>query len=218
MRTPLFTIALASACLIGGAAAASTTTISDPIGDIIPSFGGSLPAPADLDVTSFTVGFDGTNFNLSATMAGAITTTSGFYVIGVNRGGAGPSPFAGIGEPNVIFNSLIFLQQNATGSVTLLPGGSTNLAAGTVTINGSTISVVIPLIMLPSTGFDPDHYGFSIWPRSSSAPAGNGQITDFAPNNATLAAVPEPATWAMLIVGFGMLGAAMRRRRSTQLA
>jgi hypothetical protein len=25
--------------------------------------------------------------------------------------------------------------------------------------------------------------------------------------------VPEPATWAMLIVGFGMLGAAMRRRR-----
>lgn len=28
------------------------------------------------------------------------------------------------------------------------------------------------------------------------------------------AAVPEPATWAMLVAGFGMMGAALRRRRS----
>lgn len=30
-------------------------------------------------------------------------------------------------------------------------------------------------------------------------------------------AVPEPATWAMLIIGFGMVGFAMRRRRSSEL-
>lgn len=29
-----------------------------------------------------------------------------------------------------------------------------------------------------------------------------------------LAAVPEPASWAMMIAGFGLLGSAMRRRRS----
>ncbi|MDZ7588153.1 MAG: FxDxF family PEP-CTERM protein [Parasphingorhabdus sp.] len=29
------------------------------------------------------------------------------------------------------------------------------------------------------------------------------------------ASVPEPSTWAMLIFGFGMAGAAMRRRRTT---
>jgi hypothetical protein len=27
-------------------------------------------------------------------------------------------------------------------------------------------------------------------------------------------AVPEPATWAMMIGGFGMVGAAMRRRKA----
>ncbi len=32
------------------------------------------------------------------------------------------------------------------------------------------------------------------------------------------AAVPEPATWAMMIAGFGMAGAAIRRRRATTVA
>lgn len=33
-------------------------------------------------------------------------------------------------------------------------------------------------------------------------------------NAAQISAIPEPATWAMLIVGFGMVGASMRRRKS----
>lgn len=32
------------------------------------------------------------------------------------------------------------------------------------------------------------------------------------------AAVPEPATWGMMILGFGVVGAAMRRRRAVALA
>ena len=35
--------------------------------------------------------------------------------------------------------------------------------------------------------------------------------------SATLSAAPEPATWALMIVGFGGIGAAVRRRR-TQVA
>ncbi|WP_296595649.1 PEPxxWA-CTERM sorting domain-containing protein [Phenylobacterium sp.] len=31
-----------------------------------------------------------------------------------------------------------------------------------------------------------------------------------------IAAVPEPATWALMIAGFGMVGAALRRRRTAQ--
>jgi choice-of-anchor C domain-containing protein len=36
--------------------------------------------------------------------------------------------------------------------------------------------------------------------------------------NVSLVAVPEPATWAMLILGFGMVGAASRRRRTVVAA
>jgi hypothetical protein len=34
----------------------------------------------------------------------------------------------------------------------------------------------------------------------------------------TFAAVPEPASWALLITGFGLTGAAMRRRRAVTIA
>ena len=37
-------------------------------------------------------------------------------------------------------------------------------------------------------------------------------------DNVSVTAVPEPASWAMLIAGFGLTGAAMRRRRSAVLA
>lgn len=37
-------------------------------------------------------------------------------------------------------------------------------------------------------------------------------------DNFTFAAVPEPANWAMLITGFGLIGAAMRHRRSVAIA
>ncbi|MEY2883316.1 MAG: hypothetical protein RL490_1040 [Pseudomonadota bacterium] len=36
--------------------------------------------------------------------------------------------------------------------------------------------------------------------------------------DAAAGAVPEPASWAMLIAGFGLTGAAMRRRRTSALA
>ncbi len=37
-------------------------------------------------------------------------------------------------------------------------------------------------------------------------------------NFSTTPAVPEPATWAMMLIGFGAIGAATRRRRTTTLA
>lgn len=43
----------------------------------------------------------------------------------------------------------------------------------------------------------------------------NAQLSFALPNDLTVTApVPEPATWAMMLVGFGMVGAVARRRRS----
>ena len=42
---------------------------------------------------------------------------------------------------------------------------------------------------------------------------GFGGVWDYANSTVTLSAVPEPAAWAMMIVGFGMTGAAIRATR-----
>jgi hypothetical protein len=48
---------------------------------------------------------------------------------------------------------------------------------------------------------------------------GSFQLTSIVSGSSTLtisaAGVPEPASWAMMIAGFGMVGAAVRRRRNT---
>lgn len=43
---------------------------------------------------------------------------------------------------------------------------------------------------------------------------GGGVIIDNVQYSITSAAVPEPATWAMMIAGFGLVGGAMRRRQA----
>jgi hypothetical protein len=40
-----------------------------------------------------------------------------------------------------------------------------------------------------------------------------GYVVEYSPNSAF--AVPEPAGWSLMIAGFGLIGAAMRRRRPT---
>jgi len=194
---------------LAGASAAHATTVSDPTGDFLGSFVGNHDP--DLDVTSFGVTYNAatTSFTLNATLAGAINPAlPGLYVIGVNTGTGAIAPFAGIGEPNVIFNQVAVVQK--TGATAI---GANNLTA---TILDNTFSLVVPLGLLPSTGFTPENYGWNLWPRNGLG--NNNQISDFAPENSTLAAIPEPATWAMMLIGFGALGAVLRRRRTATTA
>ena len=41
---------------------------------------------------------------------------------------------------------------------------------------------------------------------------------DYANSSVGLSAIPEPATWAMMIVGFGLVGSTVRGRRQSKLA
>jgi len=210
MKKTMFVAALFP--LIAGSAA-QAASIVDAAGDIIPSFIGT--GSPDLDVTNFAVSLDpgATTFSLGATLAGDINPAlAGFYVIGVDTGAGAIRPFGGIGEPNVIFDQVIVVQKNGTATL-----GANSLS---VLLAGNEFIVTVPVALLPSTGATPANYGFNIWPREGSTVTGNSQITDFAPNNALLTvrgvvtAVPEPATWASMLVGYGLIGGALRFRRS----
>jgi hypothetical protein len=198
---------------------AVASTVSDPVGDFLPSFTGT--ASPDLDVTSFSVSLDpgATTFSLGAVLAGDIDPSlAGFYVIGVNTGSGAIHPFAAIGEPNVTFNQVIVVQKNGTATL-----GANSL---TILLSGNQFIVDVPVSLLTSTGATPQNYGFNIWPRFGSTVTGNAQISDFAPDNALLSAngllpVPEPASWLMMLLGFGLIGGTMRigrRRPVAQIA
>jgi hypothetical protein len=101
-------------CLALAASPAAAVAVTDPTGDFLASFGG--PHNADLDVTNFSVVFDGTNFLLGGTLAGDILAAdTPLYVIGINTGTGVNAPFGGIGEPNVRFNQVVLIT-GATGT------------------------------------------------------------------------------------------------------
>ena len=210
MRNSL--VIMASALALACGTAAQALTVTDPTGDFIPSYTG--PHQADLDVTSFSVSWlaGSQSFLLQSTMAGVIDASlPGFYAIGVDTG-TGPSNFASIGLPGVRFNQVIAVQKDGTARI-----GATSLAAGSVVIGSNALSVMVPLSLLPSTGFDAPNYAFNIWPRSGAG--GTSVISDFAPDDRTvsslaLSAAPEPATWLSMLLGFGLCGFALRASRS----
>jgi hypothetical protein len=58
-----------------------------------------------------------------------------------------------------------------------------------------------------------------MWPRIVGT-GNNSFVSDFAPDAVNMVAgnVPEPATWALMFSGFGLVGATLRRRREALAA
>lgn len=213
-----------SAALAAGPALA--TTAADPLADFLATYSG--PQAGDLDILSATAILDGANFRLSSTMDGAVGTTAGsLYVWGIDRGG-GVARLA-LGSPavgsTVLWDAVAVLFPGGTARVVTFPAAgppTITPLSGAVTVDGNTITGVIPLSLLPSRGLSPIDYNFTLWSRRRVDPAADGtnaEIADFAPNIGGFhASVPEPATWATMILGFGLVGAAMRGRRRRALA
>lgn len=213
---------LASAFALLMSATAAPAAITDPAGDLLGTYTG--PSNGDVDILSGDVAFDGTSYFLSTTMNGAVGTTTGsLFVWGVDRGSGAPrltfgSPSVGAG---VLFDAVIVMFPDGTLRVVTIPlAGAptiTQFAGGTV-VDGDTMSATVSLALLGSMGFAPEDYTFGLWSRARVNPAMDGtnaEIADFLSGSGSInaRAVPEPATWLTMLLGFGAAGAAIRKRR-----
>jgi hypothetical protein len=188
-----------AAILAGGSAFAGTTTMST---GFLATYTG--PKNGDVEIESASAFVQGADLVLSATAEAPIGTTSGAgYVWGVNTVGAGAAaPFSPEGFNKVLFNDVVVAK----------PGG-----AG-VTVSGDTITDTVPIASLADVVLSPGQFGISLWPTVG---AGFSGFAEFVPGNGTFAVgVPEPATWALMMVGIGGLGAVARdgRRKRAVIA
>lgn len=70
------------------------------------------------------------------------------------------------------------------------------------------------------TGVTPDARMFVVTANTLTIARNDSSFTVFRDvvwSTKALGAVPEPATWAFMIIGFGAIGGAMRRRRKSQV-
>jgi hypothetical protein len=220
-----FLILASAAFALAAGAAQATTVVGDAKGDLGQALrpDGAPTAAADailhdyLDLTSFSAAFDGEDFLLSATVADTIDLASDArFVIGIDTGvrtqsAAFPTDF--------FFDKTITISLN--GPSTSTPG----VGFSDLKFDGNRFSVAVSLASLHA--FKPDlaarDFGFNVWSQAVRTTRGaNGAIqrtnVDFAPEHGAIAAVPEPATWAIMVGGFGLMGGALRQRRTLRTA
>lgn len=205
--------------------AGNAFAVVDAYNDFLPSYTAG-PAQGDLDVIAAAAFYDGAdkNFSFSTILADQVGLTTGaLYVWGIDRG-LGTERFLA-GSPSigagVFFDSVLIVRPNGTGTYNdFINGTMTALNPAHIKIAGQAISVdslPVSLFAPETAGFksDPSQYTWNLWPRLGLGQ--NNQISDFAPNGANLGfqvtAVPEPETYAMLLAGLGLMGAALKRSR-----
>ncbi len=162
----------------------------------------SIPSAAQAATVLFD--FEGGSRNFSFTLEQGETPDSSTVFAGSNRVGftnvAGT--FTGVNGSTNVASSITF----GTGAFGALSLSATGFGFGSFSgpalFNGSTTSPIF-------------NFGtFSLGQVSTGAGTGGGRLTISA---LPMAAVPEPATWAMMLLGFGMIGYRMRRRVSLTL-
>jgi hypothetical protein len=165
------------------------------------------PATYDFESAAPVVGGAIRNISTSGLAAQPLGSTGNFWTIGASDGMAGTldlSGYAAIGAISFIWGSvdnwnwLDVLDRN--GSVLKTFNGVDVAMAP----NGSwTAQAMNPLATIAITGTDRSNIGALRLRSGTNA---------FEVDNFAIAAVPEPASWALLLIGFGALGGTMRAR------
>lgn len=117
----------------------------------------------------------------------------------------------GLPQQRSVPNAFAFRQRSAIGSPSAQPspGSVPPVLLALTEPNGLTPLSGLPPETMNGLGLPPNQPGFQGGPLAGSVPNGAGAA---APAG-TVPAVPEPATWLTMILGFFIVGFAMRRSR-----
>jgi hypothetical protein len=167
--------------------------------------------PAAASATDFTINWSSGVYNPSApvrTTPGAYTDTYAFML-------AGLADFSGsLTTQRLSVNGSVVSDLDFT-SVYLdktAGGPFTRVNFSVPTGGGDALEVV----NLPSTPLNAGSYLLTVNYNVDPASAINGASYGGTLNvGSTASPAPEPASWAMMVGGFGLLGAAMRRRKTS---
>ena len=206
------------------AAAAATVALCATSANAAPVVAGST-----IDLTGFFQATGGTNLNQATSLdfvAGASGAASPGTAGVVPTYGSGTGTFAGFFCPTSMMSA-------SCGSIADI----TNLAVGAQTINnfislsgGNNASpIIFDLTNITSVGRAESDFltfratgniryaNFDPTPGTFLFSAQGGQATSFSGSLTANSAIPEPATWAVMLMGFGGLGVAVRRRPKTTM-
>jgi hypothetical protein len=182
-------LALAIAAALSATAASAAVDFYTPFGltgaQEVPSFSTPGAGRGFIDI-------DGSTMTISVTWRDMLAPVTVSHIhccaaFGANSGVA------------VDFGSALTGFTAGTRTLTFDLDAASTYTAGFITGSGGTVALARTRLL---DAFENETAYFNL--HSSASPAGEirGQI----------AAVPEPGTWAMLITGFGLVGAAVRRR------
>jgi len=182
----------------------------------------------------------GTFFGVAAFLAGSLAVPAGAATITFNgQSGAlvSGSPYfeSGFSVAKEFGGALAFTNagyDEGSGATAGLTVGSTGAHSGSFTISGTspfslTSFYISPTSFSPTVeifgdGIDPVFFSSFGTPGTVSLASGtysfftfnvSGVNTPVTFDQFNVAAVPEPATWAMMLIGIGGVGFAMRRQR-----
>jgi hypothetical protein len=208
--------AAAGLCLAAAGAAASAATITYTLaGEAQGSFGdasGDIVSPFDLQL----------QFNFTGALPGATDVLSGINIVALtggtvgNGGGTANVDFAPGGGFAII--PLIGLAAFGSADDLLGPAGP-QIVFGSESLSGYDgfhNLAPTPVIIVGPDGTD----GFRPFTTTSAGETFTLYVDHFLNPvfSASIAGVPEPGAWALMIMGFGAAGAVLRRRRALALA
>lgn len=158
------------------------------------------------------------DFGFSVPVNNVDIVANGVYGPALAGGGAYNLDLVGYGSTGAIAQSIRTVA-GATYKVSIAYSSNNGISGPTadVTFNGGTIGLVTGTAAWQTfTTTFTGTGGFATFGINETYGANNGGV--FLDNVSVSGAVPEPATWALLLAGFGMTGIAARRRKGALAA